>query len=194
MIKKHAFIIGNGTSRKEFDLNSLQGGTVFGCNALYREYMPDYLVSIDDGIIQEIMKSEFPKDKFIVPPLEEQWEPAECNRNRPRSNAGMNAMHEAIKMGHKLLFCLGVDFLIWDEAQSVSNIYEGSANYGPELKANFNDNVGRIRYLQWFAKKHKDVAFYFVFQPTALLTSIPDCDNIGFITYENMKEYMRNPS
>jgi len=87
-----AFIIGNGTSRKGFELTKLKPyGTIYGCNALYRDYfdnsIPDFLVAIDDGIITEIEGSDFPSKRFIVPPMDERWEPAECNIGRPRSNA-----------------------------------------------------------------------------------------------------------
>ena len=45
---KPAFIIGNGQSRQGFDLESLRGkGTTYGCNAVYRDFTPDYLVSLD---------------------------------------------------------------------------------------------------------------------------------------------------
>ena len=182
---KVAFIIGNGTSRKDFDLNKLRGaGTIIGCNALYREFEPDLLVSIDAGIIEEILESDFPKDRFIVPELDECWEPADCNPNRPRSNAGMNAMFEAVKRGHNVLVCFGFDFLVWDKTQSVSNVYEGSQNYGPENKANFADNHGRIRYLAWFAKKNPTISLVFVFPPNYNLTTIPECDNILYVTYD----------
>ena len=49
-----AFCIGNGTSRLGFDLNKLRGkGTIMGCNALYREFKPDVLVCVDNGIMHE---------------------------------------------------------------------------------------------------------------------------------------------
>ena len=188
-----AYIIGNGTSRKGFNLESLRGaGTIIGCNALYREFMPDYIVSIDAGIINEIRGSDFPKDKFIVPPLEEHWEPEECNPNRPRSNAGMNAMAEAIKMGHNILVCLGFDFLIKDAKQSVSNLFHDSKNYGLDTRANAMDNPGRIRYLRWFANRHKGCEFHFVFPATIgypkkiRLTSMSDCGNISFEYYDDV--------
>ena len=54
-MEKVAFIIGNGPSRAEFDIASLRGlGTIYGCNALYRDFTPDYLVAIDPPIIEEI--------------------------------------------------------------------------------------------------------------------------------------------
>ena len=47
-VKEPAFIIGNGTSRLEFDLMSIKdAGTMFGCNALYRDYEPDFLICVD---------------------------------------------------------------------------------------------------------------------------------------------------
>jgi hypothetical protein len=55
LTKKTAFIIGNGASRAKFDLTTLSPhGTTYGCNALYRDFYPDWLVSIDDGMIAEI--------------------------------------------------------------------------------------------------------------------------------------------
>lgn len=60
-MEKLAFVLGNGTSRSSLDLNRLKEvGTVFGCNALYREFTPDVLISTDPGISEEIQKSGYP--------------------------------------------------------------------------------------------------------------------------------------
>ena len=49
---KRVFIIGNGESRKGFDLANLrQHGTIYGCNAIYRDFMPDVLTAVDHGIM-----------------------------------------------------------------------------------------------------------------------------------------------
>jgi hypothetical protein len=185
-----AFIIGNGTSRKGFDLTRLKPyGTIFGCNALYRDYpdhsIPDFLVSIDDGIITEIEGSDFPSKRFIVPPIDERWEPSECNIGRPRSNAGVNAMREAIKMGHNQLICLGFDFLIADAAQSVSNVYDGTDNYGMEVRANANDNPGRINYVAWLTNTNPDVDFIFIFPEGSSVNRIAG-KNVFINTYDNL--------
>ena len=187
---KTAFIIGNGTSRKGFDLTRLKPyGTVFGCNALYRDFpdysLPDFLVSIDDGIITEIEHSDFPSKRFIVPPIDERWEPSECNIGRPRSNAGMNAMREAIKMGYDQLICLGFDFLIQDDKQLLSNMYDGTQNYGPETRANAADNPGRVNYLQWLVAKNPEVDFIFIFPDDCTVTSLRG-GNVFINTYENL--------
>ena len=47
----NAYCIGNGPSRKDFDLNKLKAtGQTYGCNALYRDFIPDYIFSIDSPI------------------------------------------------------------------------------------------------------------------------------------------------
>lgn len=54
------FCIGNGESRKDFNLNKLRPfGKIYGCNALYRDFTPDVLVAVDAGIIHEIYDNGF---------------------------------------------------------------------------------------------------------------------------------------
>jgi hypothetical protein len=56
----NVFCIGNGESRKDFNLDLLKPhGKIYGCNALYREYTPDVLVSVDHGIMHEIYQSGY---------------------------------------------------------------------------------------------------------------------------------------
>jgi hypothetical protein len=56
----NVFLIGNGESRKGFDLNILKPfGRIYGCNAIYREFTPDVLVSVDHGIMHEIYHSGY---------------------------------------------------------------------------------------------------------------------------------------
>ncbi len=193
-----AFVIGNGKSRSEFNIRKLKGyGPVYGCNALYREFtpsyiLPDFLVAIDPGMIEEISKSNFPKDRFIIPPLEEQWEPRDCNLMRARSNAGINAIREAIKRHSQTVVCLGFDFLIADCENSVSNLFENTINYGPETRAIFEENSGRRRYLEWVARRNFDVEMYFVFPVgVSCLEVDTSFDNVMTLTYENLGKIVK---
>jgi len=55
-----AFILGNGPDRptdKEW-LNNLEGDT-YGCNAIYRDFEPDYLVANDWAMMVEIINSTY---------------------------------------------------------------------------------------------------------------------------------------
>ena len=50
-----AFVLGNGISRQLIDLNLLKTlGRVYGCNAIYREFTPDVLISTDSPISERI--------------------------------------------------------------------------------------------------------------------------------------------
>jgi hypothetical protein len=53
---KRVFLIGNGNSRKDFNLERLRPhGKIYGCNAIYRDgFRPDVLVAVDHGIMHEI--------------------------------------------------------------------------------------------------------------------------------------------
>lgn len=150
-----AFIIGNGKSREGFDLNTLKPfGKIYGCNALYRDFEPDYLIAIDDAITEEIRASDFPKEKFIHPPFEEQYEHPEFNPfTRLRSNAGMNAMIEALRHGHRELICIGFDFIMQNDL-AVSNMYDGTNGYELKTRTSLQDGLRRTLYLNWFAKKN----------------------------------------
>lgn len=60
------FVIGNGKSRLSFNLNTLsEHGILFGCNALYRDFSPDFLVSIDIPITHEIISSNYIKSNKL---------------------------------------------------------------------------------------------------------------------------------
>ena len=163
--KKTAFIIGNGKSRLGFDLNKLRlYGTIYGCNALYREFHPDYLIAIDESMIDEIRSQlQFPLDRFIEPEFYEKFEPVALHPsgNVPRSNAGMNAMLQAIRHGHTQLIMIGFDFIVASEDVGTSNIFEGTKNYEGNTKASFADNANRMRFLNWFIDQNKEVDFIF---------------------------------
>jgi hypothetical protein len=56
----NVFCIGNGQSRKDFNLEKLRPhGKIYGCNALYRTFTPDVLSAVDHGIMHEIYHSGY---------------------------------------------------------------------------------------------------------------------------------------
>ena len=54
-------VIGNGESRKAFNLNLLLDHTTYGCNAMYRDWNPTHLICIDNKMLHEIVISQYPK-------------------------------------------------------------------------------------------------------------------------------------
>ena len=74
-ISNRAVIIGNGESRKGYELNLLtnhRGGLlgsgavqIYGCNALYRDYAPVFLVATGKDIIDEVANSGYCDDHIV---------------------------------------------------------------------------------------------------------------------------------
>jgi len=58
-------VIGNGESRKDLNVDNLNG-TTYGCNAIYRDYYTDYLFNKDKPIQHEILDSECWKDRKVI--------------------------------------------------------------------------------------------------------------------------------
>ena len=66
------FCIGNGESRKDFDLETLRPhGKIYGCNGLYKDFIPDVLIAMDYNICHEIYRSGY---AFDNPVYLKQWE------------------------------------------------------------------------------------------------------------------------
>ena len=62
--KGNAYCIGNGPSRKDFDLNKLKAtGQTYGCNALYRDFMPDFIFSVDSRITVKMCEDKVGEKK-----------------------------------------------------------------------------------------------------------------------------------
>lgn len=58
-----AFVLGNGTSRREVNPQKLiDFAPVYGCNALYREFTPTALIATDKPIAERIQHSGYSKD------------------------------------------------------------------------------------------------------------------------------------
>jgi hypothetical protein len=158
-----ALIIGNGTTRRAFKIDKMaEHYTTFGCNALYRDFQPDYLVSLDNGMIREILAAKV-KSELFVPDEDDQYEPAAWNPNRPRENAGMVAMRLAIEKGFTTLYCVGMDFLIDNYEINLSNVYANTPNYSANTAASYQDNVNRANYFAWFTRRNPQVEFVLLF-------------------------------
>lgn len=128
-----AFVLGNGVSRKGIDLNKLQKyGTIYGCNALYREFEPDYLVAVDVKMVNEICKSRYQITHEV-------W----TNPNRSYKNLhGLNFFHPskgwssgptalwlASQHGYDNIYILGFDYKGVNNGEKFNNIYADSMNY-----------------------------------------------------------------
>ena len=114
----NAYCIGNGPSRAGFDLTRLKAtGQTYGCNALYRDFIPDFIFSIDSPITLELVNAKVYEKCFHYSTS------LEVNRypkggpshlhlipNNPRWICGNQAFWTAGVHGHKNIYLIGYDF------------------------------------------------------------------------------------
>ena len=108
---KDAYIIGNGESRKHFDLYKLPQDT-YGCNALYRDYTPDFLFAVDRKMYQEIVESEYDQKNIVYTNhlcMSRFGGTSHLIPDNQNQGTGTTAMRVAIHDGHTNLICLGFD-------------------------------------------------------------------------------------
>lgn len=125
-----AVVIGNGTSRLEFDLRhfvdyvnhpvdqtwkpakSAKRFFTYGCNALYRDFAPDFLVATGDQMVREIAASTYTQDHIVYANNSAvvAWQGRyHLIPQDPPWNAGTIAAYLAAFDGHKKIFLLGFD-------------------------------------------------------------------------------------
>ena len=132
----NAYIIGNGPSRKGFNLNSLKAtGQTYGCNALYRDFIPDYIFSVDTKMTIKMCNDKvYEKCIHYAPALEVNRphgkDKLHLTPNNPHWISGNQAFWTAAVHGHKNIYLIGFDFRQYGKNQ-LNNIYQDTENYGP---------------------------------------------------------------
>jgi hypothetical protein len=163
-----AFVLGNGTSRKSLDPKEMQAyGKIYGCNALYRTFNPDFLVAVDVKMILEINKAGYQHNNVV-------WtNPNKSYRNIKNLNlfnpskgwsSGPTALWLAAQHGYDKIFILGFDYKGLDNGTKLNNMYADTANYKKSTDgATFFGNW--MRQTVAVIKEHPQIRFYRVIQP-----------------------------
>lgn len=131
----NAYCIGNGPSRKDFDLNTLKAtGQTYGCNALYRDFMPDFIFSVDTKITMQMVEDEVGlKTVHYAPGLEVNRKQSKGMLHlipqNPHWISGNAAFWTACVHGHRNIYLIGFDFREYGKGQ-LNNIYQDTDCYG----------------------------------------------------------------
>ncbi len=158
----NAYIIGNGPSRKGFDLNVLKNtGQTYGCNALYRDFWPDYIFSVDTQMTSKMCEDEVGlKTVHYAPSLEvnrkQNKDMLNLIPNNPHWISGNAAMWTACVHGHKHIVLLGFEFREYGKGQQ-NNIYQDTDNYGPRTSDTIFE--GWLRQFRGLQKMRHDCKF-----------------------------------
>jgi hypothetical protein len=135
-----AVAIGNGVSRQNFDLNlvvnhvggfggqdSLQS---YGCNAVYRDARPDFLIAVGDAIVKEIAESGYCDNNIVYANAAQLLKYPGKFYLIPQNlimDSGAIAAYMAAFDGHKKIFLLGYDS--YDTVGPYNNIYADTPGY-----------------------------------------------------------------
>jgi hypothetical protein len=147
-LNTYAVVIGNGESRLEFDLTYFlpyktgpldtswhnpkgrRNFFTYGCNALYRDFSPDFLIATGEEIIEEVVKSGFCDtnivyaNSWVLPEYPGKFHYIPEN---PSYNSGTLAAYMAAFDGHKKVFLLGFD---GNDTPNVNcNVYNNTNGY-----------------------------------------------------------------
>lgn len=136
-----AVAIGNGESRKDFNLQLIsdhRGGLLavdklqtYGCNALYRDFAPDFLVAVGDDIVNEIANTEYALNNIVYTNAKAILEHPGKFYLVPQNvsyDSGALAAYMACFDGHAKVFLIGYDQ--YDEdGGPMNNVYKNTPGY-----------------------------------------------------------------
>lgn len=173
----HAVIIGNGPSRAGLPLHYLtnhHGGhlgkkklTTYGCNALFRDAAPNFLVATSYGICQEIVDSGYADEHVVLTHAEQVVKFPGKYHLIPHDNywnAGATAAWLACFDGHKIVYLMGFDNQI--EPGKNLNVYAGTPGYNAADYGDVNDALW-ISTMYSVFEMYSDVDFVWV-NPTIM--------------------------
>ena len=163
-----AFVLGNGRSRLAADPAALlTTGTTYGCNAVYREFEPHYLISVDVKMVNEIIAAGYHKNNQVwTNPNKGITSKQGINFFSPHKgwSSGPTALWFACSQGHKEIYILGFDYQGLNG--KFNNVYADTFNYKKSSDAaTFHGNwLGQTEKV---IKEFKHIKFYRVIEPNA---------------------------
>ena len=185
-----AFVLGNGTSRSKLNLNEIKTrGTVYGCNALYREFEPDYLVAVDTKMVNEIIATGWHKDHQVwTNPNKGITAKSHVNFFSPHKgwSSGPTALWMASQQGFSEIYIFGFDYQ--GVEGKFNNVYADTFNYKKSQDAaTFFGNW--LSQTEKTIKEYKNIQFYRVInQGSFVPDKLQGIPNLQHITFEHFEQ------
>ena len=185
-----AFVLGNGKSRLRLNCPSLLSiGTVYGCNAQYREFDPHYLTAVDVKMVNELIDSGYAQKGTV-------WtNPNKGIKNRDKVNllhphkgwsSGPTALWFAATNGHKHIYIHGFDYQ--GNNGKFNNVYADTHNYKKSTdSATFFGNW--LSQTEKVIKEFVHTRFYRVIDNGAFIPDKlgPQYPNLKHISYDDFE-------
>ncbi len=188
----HAFVLGNGRSRMAVDPNKLKSsGKIYGCNALYRDCDPDYLIAVDSKMVFELV------DNAVHTRI-----PVYTNINTKVKNitglnffnpskgwsSGPTALWLASTHGYDTIYILGFDYK--GIGERLNNVYADTPNYRKSTDpATFHGNWQRQT--ETVIKEFPNTKYIRVCDPGTIEFGWQKYNNYRTITYDEFKSIIK---
>lgn len=186
-----AFVLGNGRSRLKLNPEILLDlGTVYGCNAQYREFNPHYLIAVDVKMVNEIIAAGYHKENQVwTNPNKGITTKSNINFFNPHKgwSSGPTALWFAAQNGHKDIYIFGFDYQGLNGL--FNNVYADTFNYKKSTdSATFHGNW--LSQTEKVIKEFKYTQFYRVIDPGAFVPDrlgpqLTNLRHIGFDEFEH---------
>ena len=188
-----AFVLGNGISRLAVNFDQLKPlGKIYGCNALYREFEPDVLVSTDRAIAHTIQNSGYAQNHtmYTRKPL-----PGLGARSVPQSYFGFSSGPIAVGIAaldkNLAVYLIGFD-MGPVKGDRFNNVYADSEFYKKSSsRPTYTGNW--VRQIQRVCKDFSDVNFFRVMgQTTAAIAELRGIKNLAAMPIQDFQNRINN--
>jgi hypothetical protein len=189
---KRSFVFGNGRTRLNIDFDEVRPyGLIYACNAVYRDYRPDYLVAVDTKMILEINESGYQKNNSVWTNYNIQYKNFEkFNYFEPNLgwSSGPTALNLATSHGPDEVYIFGFDYS--GLKGKLNNVYANSVNYKKSTdSATYNGNW--LKQTETIIKTNPNVCYYRVNVENFYETRW-EYSNYKSILFNDFKEYIKN--
>lgn len=188
-----AFVLGNGRSRLRLHIPDIKShGEIYGCNALYREYEPDYLIAVDPKMIVEICKANYQLTHQVwTNPNSRYKEYVGLNYFQPSKgwSSGPTALFLATEHKHKEIYMFGFDYTGIDG--KVNNIYAGTDNY-KKLNEPATYYGNWMRQTETIIKSNLKTKYFRIVEQKYFDTGWDKLSNLHVVTYEDFFSRVKN--
>lgn len=184
-----AFVLGNGISRAEIQVNELQKyGSIYGCNALYRTAKPTVLIATDQPIATAIQDSGYAlKNRFYTRRPIDGLGAVRIPASYYGYSSGPIAVGIAAMDRVQRIYMLGFD-MGPTENNKINNLYAGTEYYkSADSQPTYTGNW--IRQITKIVNEYPKTKFVRVCGPTTAkileLNALPNLAHIDIDSFQN---------
>ena len=190
---KRAFVLVNGRSRLALKCANLKNyGTVYACNAIYRDFTPEHLIAVDAKMVLELIENNVLDTTNVYTNFNNRF------KNTPKLNilqpnkgwsSGPTALWLASTHGYDEIYILGFDYQGLEQNKKVNNVYADTPNYKKSHEpATFYGNW--LRQTEAVLKEFAGTKYYRVgpetlFDPNFKMTNLVNIDYPAFVRHIN---------